>query len=286
MGNRLSKSHTLDNIEIDKMKLTQRQKTEQRLHDLWAKNLYLSNDLDVAHHFSLAAQENRFAAEEFGELTNKSLLDLGSGAGETAVGWALRGANVSAVDISPKLTAMGRKLANKSRVSRRCRFFVQPAEKLNFKSASFDFVFGSSVLHHVDIGLVAKEIHRVLKPGGKAIFVDPLAYNPAIAVYRMLATEVRTPNEKPMKFSDFKPFVQLFRRVSHREFELFTLFIFVWFYLKGVDPNRERYWKRILVVRGSEEKVLKTLIFLDRWLLKIFPILSYFCWNTVLVVEK
>lgn len=286
MGNRLFKPYSLDNIEIDEMKLTQRQKIEQRLHDLWAKDLYLSSDLDVADHFSLAAQENRFAAQEFGELTNKSLLDLGSGAGETAVGWALRGAYVTAVDISPKLTTIGRKLARKSGVSRRCRFFVQPAEKLNFKDSSFDFVFGSSVLHHVDINQAAKEVHRVLKPDGKAIFIDPLIWNPAIAVYRLLAKEVRTPTEKPLKFSDFKPFSQIFTHVWHREFELSTLLVFVWFYLKGVDPNRERYWKRILTIKGRGKKALKILISLDKWLLKFFPVLSYLCWNTVLVVEK
>lgn len=45
------------------------------------------------------------------------------------------------------------------------------AEKLPFKDSSFDLVFGFGILHHLDdIEKGLKDIHRVLKPGGKIAF--------------------------------------------------------------------------------------------------------------------
>ncbi len=43
-----------------------------------------------------------------------------------------------------------------------------------FKSNEFDFVYGNNILEHLqDLGKVMKEVHRILKPGGRARFIVP-----------------------------------------------------------------------------------------------------------------
>ncbi|HWH95928.1 MAG TPA: class I SAM-dependent methyltransferase [Baekduia sp.] len=60
---------------------------------------------------------------------------------------------------------------------------VVDAEALPFDDASFDLVFGHAVLHHLpDLGQAWREIHRVLAPGGVAVFAgEPSHYGDRIA---------------------------------------------------------------------------------------------------------
>ena len=43
-----------------------------------------------------------------------------------------------------------------------------------FPDDSIDVVFGIAILHHLDLDLVSREVRRVLKPGGRAIFQEPV----------------------------------------------------------------------------------------------------------------
>ena len=40
--------------------------------------------------------------------------------------------------------------------------------------ASVDVVFGIAILHHLDLPQAAREVWRILKPGGRAIFQEPV----------------------------------------------------------------------------------------------------------------
>ena len=52
----------------------------------------------------------------------------------------------------------------------RGRFIHHDAESLPFEDASFDLVYSNGVLHHTpNTAVVVREIHRVLRPGGRAI---------------------------------------------------------------------------------------------------------------------
>jgi SAM-dependent methyltransferase len=54
------------------------------------------------------------------------------------------------------------------------------AERLPFPDGAFDVVYGSSVLHHLDLRVVLADLWRVLKPGGRIVFAEPNLLNPHI----------------------------------------------------------------------------------------------------------
>jgi 2-polyprenyl-3-methyl-5-hydroxy-6-metoxy-1,4-benzoquinol methylase len=258
---------------------------EQNFHDAWAETIDL-DDLLVRESFENAtAVENRHALGEFGSLQGKRILDLGCGAGETSVYFALQGAEVSAVDISPKMIDVGKRLADRHSVKVDWR--VMKAEELAFGDGSFDFVFGNGVLHHVILEPALREVQRVLRPGGTAVFIEPLGYNPVIEVYRHLAKTVRTETEKPFTFKSLPVFRKYFPSVRHKEFWLFTLSIFIYFFLiERSNPSKDRYWKKVVRDSSKYEGVFRVLFKIDEVVLSILPFLGRLCWNTVLVLKR
>jgi hypothetical protein len=52
---------------------------------------------------------------------------------------------------------------------------------------------------------------------------DPLTYTPIIKLYRHLASNVRTPDERPLTRRDLAIAQQFFPDVQHREFWIVTL---------------------------------------------------------------
>ena len=51
---------------------------------------------------------------------------------------------------------------------------------------SFDFVYGCAILHHLDYHRALDEICRVLKPGGRILFAEPLGINPVAKLVRLV----------------------------------------------------------------------------------------------------
>ncbi len=273
-------------MEHDKaVSLDERHRVEETFHDQWAQSIDL-DDLLVREAFEAeTAEENRLALRRLGDLRGKRGLDLGCGAGETSVYFALQGAEVTAYDISREMLRVADALANRFDVS--IRTVKGQAERLEFADASFDFVFGNGVLHHVDIPLAAREIKRVLRPGGMAVFIEPLEYNPVIQLYRRIAKDVRTETERPLGRADVRLLAGVFDGVEAQGVWLSTLLIFVYFYLvERADPSKERYWKKIISDADRVKGWYRILRRLDRILLRGIPFLRWYCWNLVLVCHK
>jgi SAM-dependent methyltransferase len=86
-----------------------------------------------------------------------------------------------------------------------------------------DVVFGMAVLHHVDLELAAREVHRVLRDGGRAIFAEPVRNSKVLAAIRERIPYRQpdvSPFERPLTFSEVQRFASHFRAFTSRTFDL------------------------------------------------------------------
>ena len=258
---------------------------ERQFHDNWAAAIDVDG-IRVADYFeACTAPENRFILRQMGDIQGKRLLDLGCGAGENSVYFAKKGAHCVATDYSPGMVEVALQLADRYGVKIEGR--TANAMALEFPDNTFDLVYASNLLHHIpDPETALKEMHRVLKPGGKACFWDPLKHNPVINVYRRMATEVRTEDETPLDINIVNYVKSLFSETAYDTFWIATLWIFLRFYLvEKVDPNKERYWKKIIIEQERLKPEYRRLEKLDR-VLKKLPLMKRLAWNIAVVATK
>lgn len=111
---------------------------------------------------------------------NSKVLEIGCGTGLFTSFVAVTGAQVTAIDLSEELLARARANNKNSNAV----FTSGDVHKLCFSDNSFDVVFGSSVLHHLDVAKAFTEIFRVLKPGGRIVFAEPNMLNPQIMIQK------------------------------------------------------------------------------------------------------
>jgi len=260
-------------------------KRERKFHDAWAAAIDVDG-IKVADYFeACTAPENRFILRQMGDIRGKLLLDLGCGAGENSVYFAKQGARCVATDYSPGMVEVALQLAAANGVEIEGR--TANAMALDFPDNTFDLVYASNLLHHIpDPKIALKEMHRVLKPGGKACFWDPLKHNPVINVYRRMATEVRTEDEMPLDINIVNYIQSLFSETVYDTFWIATLWIFLRFYLiEKADPNKERYWKKIII---EQERLAPIYLQLEKFdsLVKKIPLMKRFAWNIAVVAQK
>jgi 2-polyprenyl-3-methyl-5-hydroxy-6-metoxy-1,4-benzoquinol methylase len=234
---------------------------------------------------AITAQENQYILSQFGDVKGLSILDYGSGVAEGGIYLAKLGARVVAVDVSEGQLEGARKLAKHHGVEIETRLVT--SDRIPAADNEFDRIYGNGVLHHVPHDTAVPELARVLKPNGIGCFIEPLPYNPAIQVYRKLASAVRTVDEQPLSMEDIERLGSGFDKVEHREFWFSTLLVFFKFFLwDRVSPNKERYWKKIYSDASSLEAMVRPLRKLDDTLLRSFPPLGRLCWTTVITLSK
>jgi SAM-dependent methyltransferase len=146
------------------------------------------------------------------------------------------------------------------------QYFVMNAEALEFEDSSFDLICGIAILHHLDLEKAFSQIARTLRPGGAAIFIEPLAYNPAINLYRRLTPRLRTEDEHPLKMSDLRMAETYFGGVATRYYNLFSLLALVCSGTRAFSPVR---------------RFLNTV---DEWMFARFPFLRRYAWSVSLVL--
>ncbi|TIX51236.1 class I SAM-dependent methyltransferase [Alteraurantiacibacter aquimixticola] len=132
----------------------------------------------------------------------KDILEYGCGGisqGDTLASLArtLTGIDISTVAVEKaNAAAANRGLSN-------VHYLEMNAEEMTFPDGSFDLVFGRGIIHHLDLKKSFESIRRVLRPGGTALFWEPLGHNPVLNRYRQMTPEARTPDEHPLLKSDF-----------------------------------------------------------------------------------
>jgi 2-polyprenyl-3-methyl-5-hydroxy-6-metoxy-1,4-benzoquinol methylase len=259
-----------------------RKHAEEVFHDEWAANTDVSQINVRQMNEACTAPEMRHITQALGDLRGRTLLDVGCGLGEAAVYFALRGADVTATDISPGMCDAARRLAEHNGVT--IRTHVSASEDLGFADdVKFDVIYTGNTLHHVDIAATMPLLLKHLKPDGVFVSWDPVAYNPAINYYRRHAMEVRTHDEHPLTLADIRAVRSCFHESQTRWFWLTTLLIFIVMrFIQRRDPNKERYWKKVVEEADQWAWLYRPLELLDRALLLI-PFLRPLCWNVVII---
>lgn len=251
---------------------------EEEFHDQWADSIDIQEVKVDEFMTACTAPENRWILSQMGNIKGLRILELGCGAGEASVYFAKQGAHAVATDLSGGMLRVVEKLASLHGVHVETK--KSSANEIDFPDNSFDIVYAANLLHHVDIEKCLIEVNRVLKKGGKFMSWDPLAHNPAINIYRKQAMDVRTEDEHPIRWKEIKLFKKHFKEVSYHCSWFFTLWIFIRFkFIEKIDPNKERYWKKIINEHQRLEKTYNRLERFDRIFLGIFPFFKAWCWN-------
>jgi 2-polyprenyl-3-methyl-5-hydroxy-6-metoxy-1,4-benzoquinol methylase len=259
---------------------------EEEFHDNWALSEDVAN-IDVMNiNESITAPEMRHITKSLGDITNKKLLDLGCGLGEASVYFAIKGANVTATDISGKMLELTKDLGKRYNVD--ITTHKSTAEELLLgNKKKFDIIYAGNLFHHIQIDEVMPRLTAILKDDGRLVSWDPIAYNPIINVYRRMAMKVRTVDEHPLKVKDIRNFNNYFGKVELKYFWFSTLTIFIIMALVQFrNPNKVRYWKKVVEEGNKWAPIYKPLAALDRLLLTIFPPFKYLCWNVVVIASQ
>ncbi len=125
--------------------------------------------------FFAAIEKHRYETEwhipemaQFPTWHGKKVLEVGCGLGTDAVEFARAGAHYTGIDLTPKSIELVQKRFQQQNLTG--NFQVADAEKLPFPDNHFDLVYSHGVLHHTpDTQKAINEVHRVIKPSGKAL---------------------------------------------------------------------------------------------------------------------
>ena len=141
------------------------------------------------------------------------MLELGCGAGDLSVELVRRGAELTALDVSPAMVELARDRVDAT-------FLVAPAERTGLPDEAFDLAVGKWVLHHVDVPAAAAELRRVLRPGGRAVFFENQDRNPVLRLARRRLWGSRrlhwvgTRDEHPLTPADLEALARTFDGVE------------------------------------------------------------------------
>ena len=197
---------------------------------------------------------------------NSEILDYGCGIGsfiEKVIKYNPK--KIIGIDISEVSINKAKKKSEELKIN--VDYRVDNCEKTSFDNNSFDIVYGTGILHHLQTDKCLDEIYRILKSNGNLIFIEPLGTNPIINLYRKLTPNSRSKDEHPLVNQDFKYIKKKFIDTKIKYYGFLTL-IFFPFYR---SPNRS--------------KLFRLLAALDQYLFKL-KFFQLFAWSVLVVAKK
>lgn len=224
------------------------------------KKIYRISDISFKYLSELIAKNAK----------GKVCLDYCCGLGDSSVNLYKHGASkVYGIDIADNelKTAKGKVEKEGFDAS---GFVVGDAEDTPFDDNTFDLIVCIGVLHHLDTTKAFPELYRILKPGGKVIAFEALAYNPAIQLYRNLTPHLRTDWEKDhiLSMKDISLARKFFKNKAEiKYFHLATLFSL---------PFTSFFFFKPLI---------KILNIIDSVILKV-PYLRLMAWQMIFTLKK
>jgi ubiquinone/menaquinone biosynthesis C-methylase UbiE len=196
---------------------------------------------------------------------NSQILDYGCGIGsslEKVVKFNPK--RIVGIDISEVSIEKAKKVSpNNAKIE----LLVDNCEKTKFEDNSFDIVYGTGILHHLNFKICLEEIRRILKPGGRFLFIEPLGTNPLINLYRKLTPGSRSVDEHPLVNNDFNLIKDRFYEMKVKYYGFLTLIFFPFY----TSPKNSAVFN-----------ILKNI---DQFLFKI-NIFRKLAWSVLIVAEK
>jgi SAM-dependent methyltransferase len=122
-------------------------------------------------------------AANFAATAGLRVLEIGCGLGTDGVQFAKAGAEYTGVDLTQAAVELARR--NFQLRGLTGSFQTADAENLDFPESTFDLVYSHGVLHHTpDTSRAIREVHRVLRPGGRAVVMlyHRHSYNHAVNI--------------------------------------------------------------------------------------------------------
>jgi ubiquinone/menaquinone biosynthesis C-methylase UbiE len=153
---------------------------------------------------------------------------------------------------------------------------------LTYPDEMFDLAYGSWVLHHVDCEKAGKELYRVLRPGGMAVFEENSDRNPLIRWVRrtllgkpdgiqkrqfLFIRRYGSNDEYPLTDEEVDRLRQIFGTIEIR----YTYFVFF-----GLIATH--IWRHGTLKRITD--------WLDRAVIRLFPRLMEYSFCRYIVLEK
>ena len=155
---------------------------------------------------------------KLGEFNDRSnILEIGCGTALfTEKVYKVTNANITAIDISTDLLNKAKKKLPF------IKFRQEDAMLMSFKDDFFDNVWGSSVLHHMEVETVLKEIYRVLKPNGSIIFAEPNLINPQIFLQKNIPFIKRWMGDSPDEIAFVRwKIKRTIKKIGFKEIQVF-----------------------------------------------------------------
>lgn len=201
----------------------------------------------------------------------KKVLDYGCGNGYLSVQLLERGAqHVTGIDISESQLEHARREVEAGGFADRARFLVTDAHATGFPDGAFDLIVGVGILHHLDVERALREVKRILAPGGRAVFLEPLAHNPLLRLGRAITPSARTEDEHPFTEDDWRLCASIFPGLRHHELELLSI---------ALMPVN------LVLPRRAQRALAPKINALDDRLIAARPSLRKHCRVTVLVLQ-
>ena len=197
---------------------------------------------------------------------NCEILDYGCGIGSSAERLVKsKPKKITGIDISEVSINKAKIKARELEIE--IEYKVDNCEKTKFLDNSFNIVYGSGILHHLQIDKCLDEIHRLLKREGTLVFIEPLGTNPLINLYRKFTPNSRSEDEHPLIKDDFDYINKRFANVKIKYYGFLTLIFFPFY----KDPEKSIVFK-----------ILKNL---DQYLFKL-KFFKLFAWSVLITAKK
>lgn len=220
---------------------------------------YLVEDAFTAYHASLQ------------DVEGKDVLIVGCSEGGVTP-MARKGARAVGIDIADEAIARLNEAIDREGLRANGNALVMNAEELTFEDESFDLIVCTGVLHHLDVEAAAKSWSRCLKPGGKVHMLEPMAFNPAIALYRFLTPSMRTPDEHPLRPRDLRILRKYFGEIEMDCWAMTTVVSLLFAYLPDVF--------------GMKRRLMRLLDPVDQFCFRYLPFTRYMAWTAFLRCGK